>query len=239
MRNLKFGWSNNLFIGMSLVFGLLCHSSNGQSGINLGNTNKLLTEAIGVMEKGEYAQANSFFREIINSNVPIPPEMPYHFAVTLFHLKQYDNSANFIKKYLDLNGFKGEHFQKAKELESALEMPLMEIKACNLCNPQGYRYATCETCNGEKHTEQPCSLCKGKGIIGCSRCVGDGLVTKINVFNITEYFECDRCLGKGRLTCTKCEGSLIEFGDCTVCAGKGFVQSETLCDHLENNGFTL
>ncbi len=236
---MSIGLNKNLLGLLLLGFALLSHTSMAQDGPNLGNTSRQMNAAIAAMEKGAYQQANSHFREIIESNVPIPPEMPYHFAVTLFQLNQFDNSANFVQKYLDLNGFKGDHYQEAKELEKALEKPLNEIQACNFCDNRGYRLVTCSTCDGDKVTEQACGLCRGYGIIGCSRCAGDGLVTKKNVFNIVEYFECERCSGEGRLTCTKCNGSLKEFSECRTCLGKGHLGSEIICDHKENENFSV
>ncbi|WP_439482278.1 molecular chaperone DnaJ [Cyclobacterium plantarum] len=200
---------------------------------NLGSTSRLMDNAVNAMENKNFTVANNYFREIIKSNLPIPPEMPYFFATTLFELGQYHNSSSFIQKYLDLNGFEGEHYDEARVLIEKLEAPLAEIASCNRCDSKGYRYQTCQTCHGEGHTDQECSLCKGLGIIGCSRCTGDGLVTKRNVFNILEYFECDRCEGKGRLTCTKCEGSLVEHGECRTCQGKGQIESEIVCNHLD------
>jgi len=70
-------------------------------------------------------------------------------------------------------------------------------------------------------------------VIGCSRCAGSGLITKKNVFNIIEYFECERCEGNGRLTCTTCHGSKLEVGDCRTCQGTGRLNSEKICDHKE------
>ena len=183
------------------------------------------------MDKGEYKKANGLYRNIIESNQPIPPEMPYLFSKTLFELGQYYNSQSFVGKYLDLNGFKGNYYKQAKELQAALVQPLAEISACSYCDARGYRFGTCDTCQGLGKAEQACSLCKGRGIIGCSRCAGDGLVTTKNVFNILEYFECERCEGKGRLTCTSCHGSLVETSECPVCNGSGHIQTEELCDH--------
>jgi len=202
-----------------------------QSPLHLGETSKLMKNALASMEKKDYQKANAYFREIIDSNIPIPQEMPYYFAETLFELKQYDNSANFLNKYLEINGFKGDNYEYAKELEKKLVAPLNEIKSCQLCDRRGYRYKTCFTCEGTKSIEQDCGYCKGAGIVGCSRCVGSGLVTKKNIFEIIEYFECERCEGKGRLTCPSCEGSKLEVSACRTCQGSGRLHSEVICNH--------
>lgn len=197
----------------------------------LGGSSRLMNTALSEMEKGEYEKANGLFRQIIDSNLPIPSEMPYYFAETLFELQQFDNSANFLNKYLEINGFKGDNYEAAKGLEQRLQNPLNEIKVCQLCDRRGYRYQECFTCEGTKQIEQECNYCKAKGVVGCSRCVGSGMVTKRNVFNIVEYFECDRCSGKGRLECPTCNGTKKEVSSCRTCQGSGRLQSDHLCDH--------
>lgn len=198
---------------------------------NLGQTDRWMKGALAAMEREDYETANSIFRNLIDSGLPLPEEMPYYFAETLYELKQYDNSSNFLSKYFELNGFRGENYQGAKELEEKLKTPLAAIASCQLCNRQGYRLETCETCNGSKKLEQECSYCKGHGIVGCSKCAGTGMITKRNIFNIVEYYECDRCAGKGRLTCPTCNGALKEVSDCKTCGGSGTVPSEEICDH--------
>ncbi|WP_238325345.1 outer membrane protein assembly factor BamD [Lunatimonas lonarensis] len=209
-----------------------------QAGPNLGTTARTMNQAIQAMEEGKFETANGLFRQIVQSNVPIPPEMPFFFAKTLYELGQYSNSENFLQKYLDLNGFSGEHYQQAKALQEKLKIPLSQIKECSLCDRLGYRLHTCETCLGERVIEQDCGLCKLTGIVGCSRCAGKGVVTKKNVFNIVEYYDCERCETTGRLTCPRCEGTKVEHGDCNTCKGTGQITSSNLCDHTKNDGLT-
>ncbi|MDN3690222.1 tetratricopeptide repeat protein [Cyclobacterium jeungdonense] len=230
---MKIGWNNGKGFLVLLFLSLNFVTARAQHQPSLGSTARLMDRALAAMASEKYQDANAHFREIIASNLPIPPEMPYYFAETLYQLGQYHNSDNFVRKYLDLNGFEGEHYTNARALLEKLADPMAAIRSCEFCDSRGYRYQTCTTCHGEGHTEQPCSLCRGHGVIGCSRCAGDGLVTKKNVFNIVEYFECERCSGEGRLTCTQCNGSLVEQGVCATCGGSGTLESETICDHLQ------
>lgn len=200
---------------------------------NLGNTSRLMNSGKAEMELGNYEKANNFFRQIVESNQPIPPEMPYFFAETLYQLGQYDNSSSFLKKYIQINGPKGENYEAAKELEEKLKTPLLAIANCNFCNKQGYRTQLCNTCEGEKQIAQACTFCKEKGIVGCNRCMGSGLVTTKNIFNIIEYHQCDKCTGDGRIDCPTCNGTKQEFSDCRTCQGKGELVSEELCNHEE------
>lgn len=223
-------------LGLTILVFLLSlslHSTSfAQLGPNLGQTDRWMKGAQAAMERQEYQTANSIFRDLIDSGLPLPEEMPYFFAETLFELKQYDNSANFLNKYLELSGFAGDHYQGAKELQKKLETPLTNIKNCQLCDLRGYRFKECFTCEGARQIEQECSYCKAKGVVGCSRCSGSGMVTRVNIFKIVEYFECERCDGKGRLTCPVCEGKLKEVSSCRTCGGSGKLTSENLCDHV-------
>jgi hypothetical protein len=223
-----------LFLLIAFAF-CLTPFANAQISPNLGQTDRWMKGAQAAMERNEYETANSIFRDLIDSGLPLPEEMPYFFAETLFELKQYDNSANFLNKYLELSGFAGDHYQGAQELQKKLAGPLNEIKVCQLCDRRGYRYKVCFTCDGARQIEQDCDYCKAKGVVGCSRCSGSGMITRVNIFKIVEYFECERCNGNGRLTCPVCEGSLKEVSSCRTCNGSGKLSSENLCDHKEES----
>lgn len=216
-----------------LLNAMLSTLSIAQVSPNLGQTDRWMKGAQEAMERNDFKSANSIFRELIDSGQALPDKMPYLFAETLFQLGQYDNSSNFLNKYQELTGFTGEFYKDGQELGKRLEGPLAAIAECKLCDRRGYRYQTCFTCNGKKEIEQDCTYCKGKGVVGCSRCSASGMITKINIFKIVEYFECDRCEGKGRLTCPVCEGTLREVSTCKTCSGTGKLISEELCSHEE------
>lgn len=189
--------------------------------------------ALAAMERSDFQTANSIFRNLIDSALPLPEEMPYYFAETLFQLQQYNNSQNFVNKYLEITGFTGQNYEAAVRLKEKLKGPVAQILACNLCDRQGYRYENCTSCQGNKQLEQVCSYCKGKGIVGCSRCGASGMLKKVNVFNLVDFYECERCSGKGRLICPSCGGSKIEISACETCSGSGKSASSQICNHEE------
>lgn len=235
LSNKPFPFKSCILLLLILTIPLLSIKVNAQVRPNLGGTSQLMNNALMELKGGNYERANAYFRQIIDSGLPIPQEMPYYFAETLFHLGQYDNSANFLNKYLQINGFRGDNYESARALESRLKAPLDEIQSCQLCDRRGYQYQVCHTCEGHKEIEQPCNHCKEKGVVGCSRCVGSGLVTIRNVFNIVEYYECEKCSGKGRYTCPTCLGSKFEVSSCRTCDGSGRLPTDIICDHEGEN----
>ncbi|MDA1269364.1 MAG: molecular chaperone DnaJ [Bacteroidetes bacterium] len=199
--------------------------------LNLGQTDRWMKGALSAMERSDYQSANSIFRNLIDSGLPLPEEMPYYFSETLFQLGQFDNSQNFVNKYLELTGFTGQNYDYAVLLKEKLKGPLAQIIACELCDRRGYRYTPCSLCGGNKQVEQACAYCRANGVVGCSRCGASGMIKKINVFNIIEFFECERCAGNGRLSCPTCDGSGKEVSACKTCEGSGKIASKTLCSH--------
>ena len=202
--------------------------------VNLGQTDRWMKGALAAMERSDYQTANSIFRNLIDSGQPLPEEMPYFFSETLFHLGQFDNSQNFVNKYLELTGFTGQNYEYAVRLKEKLKEPLAKIQDCKLCDRRGYRYAHCSVCDGNRQIEQACAYCKANGVVGCSRCGASGMLKKVNIFNIVEFFECERCAGKGRLSCPTCGGSGKEVSACKNCEGSGKTPSDVLCNHAEH-----
>ena len=190
--------------------------------------------ALAAMERSDYQTANSIFRNLIDSGQPLPEEMPYFFSETLFHLGQFDNSQNFVNKYLELTGFTGQNYEYAVRLKEKLKEHLAQIQDCKLCDRRGYRYAPCSVCDCNRQIEQACAYCKANGVVGCSRCGASGMLKKVNIFNIVEFFECERCAGKGRLSCPTCGGSGKEVSACKNCEGSGKTPSDVLCNHAEH-----
>ena len=221
-------FASTLFLLLGLQ-GFLVLGASAQ--VNLGQTDRWMKGALAAMERSDYQTANSIFRNLIDSGLPLPEEMPYYFSETLFHLGQYDNSQNFVNKYLELTGFRGQNYESATRLKEKLKVPLAQIIACELCDRRGYRYENCMTCQGKKQIEQACSYCRAKGVVGCSRCGASGMIKKVNVFNIVDFYECERCTGKGRLACPNCSGSGKEVSACKACEGSGKAASTALCNH--------
>ena len=224
----------NLLGFLLLILSLSCGKElSAQTGI--GGSGRLMNLALIEMERGQYEKANDLFRQIIEKDMSIPREMPYLFAKTLYHLGQFDNSNNFLNKYIEINGYRGDNYEAAFELQNSLKVHIDAIKNCKFCDIRGYAFEVCEVCNGNQQLEQTCQYCRGKGLVGCSRCAGKGTITRKNVFNIVEFYECERCSGNGRLNCPECQGKKSISANCTNCQGMGRLTGEVICDHKAEN----
>jgi hypothetical protein len=187
-----------------------------------------------LMDEGRYDAAYTTFRDILSSGKVLPTNLSYYFAETLYHIGQYQNSQNFIDKYLKISGKGGDYFDEATMLSTLLLKEFNLISACNYCDVSGYRLIPCTHCHGVKNIIESCHLCNAAGITTCKKCEGEGVLIIIDVFNEKKYQTCDKCDGNGYHLCETCLGSKSIKLNCPVCLGSGFEKSEQLCDHKEH-----
>lgn len=193
----------------------------------------LMREALDYMDMKDYEAANETFREMLRTGEVLPTSMTYHFAETLYMLKQYQNSQNFLEKYLELTGENGDYFQEAKELKELLANELDEVRKCKLCTVLGYRLRECLRCEGHGEIMGACLVCNGEGKVPCKKCDGKGVIIRRGAMGATTYQSCDRCENKGYHTCDNCHGEKEIMQVCPVCIGSGQKITDIICDHKE------
>ncbi len=191
----------------------------------------LMNKAKAEMKAENYTAANKTFRKALATRKILPTDLSYLFAETLYVVHQYQNSLNFVDKYLGLAGQGGNYYEKAIELKELLNAEFNKIKNCNYCNLSGYRYVTCYNCEQEGTTTETCYNCKGSGKTVCPKCLGEGVYITFNSFSGKQYKECGVCEGKAYIICTICHGEHILTGICSVCLGTGKIASSVICSH--------
>ena len=194
---------------------------------------ELIAQAKEHMSNEEYEQANSLFRRALATKKTLPTEMSYLFAETLFVINQFQNSKNFVDKYIELAGQGGDYYEEAIKLQELLNGRFDQIRTCNLCNLSGYRYVTCDNCQGIGKTTEACYQCKGHGLTTCHKCIGKGVLITLNSLGQRKYESCDLCDSKGYLECNLCHGEKTLSGACSVCLGAGQKVSSQICNHVE------
>lgn len=186
------------------------------------------------MNEGDYEAANKTFRKILGMKTVLPHDLSYLFAETLYMVGQYENSDNFLTRYVEITGKGGNYTKQAEQLRELLKNKLLEIKNCNFCDIKGYRLKTCSICKGAKFFPSQCHHCNGHGALKCHVCLGEGVLIEKTDFETSEYQTCHNCNGKGVESCPVCKGAKIIEQKCSRCLGSGLESSKTLCDHKEH-----
>ena len=195
---------------------------------------KFYKEGISYFESENYAEANRSFRKTLAINKVLPSDLSYYFAETLYHLGQYQNSKNFIEKYLTLTGYNGDFYNEANNLEDLLNEEFNKILNCPRCNDFGYRLIPCDHCGASGLEISTCYQCKGLGNSLCPKCTGRGVVIYVDSFGQKHYQECDICEGVGYVTCELCGGTKLITRTCSVCFGEKVKASSVICNHTDD-----
>jgi tetratricopeptide (TPR) repeat protein len=196
---------------------------------------RYMQEGKAFMEQGDYESANITFRKILATKTVIPTDMCFYFAETLYQIGQYENSKNFVKKYINLAGEKGEFYVQARSLEEKLTKKLSENADCTLCDDKGYRLDECKPCKGEGLVDGNCHYCRGNGVASCLPCQGKGVIISSAAHQLKDktYKTCFKCDTKGYIKCPICEGKKIVEYLCKECSGKGYHSTKNICNHKD------
>ena len=224
------GMKRLVITGYFWVFALLVSAQNQELKPS-PRVNALMEEAVALMNQGEYEQANLTFREILKQRSVLPTEMSYLFAETLYMIRQYHNSKNFLDKYLRLAGSTGRYSTQAMDLSKYLDDAMEEILTCNFCDSKGYRLEPCSACEQSGNLTDDCYFCKAVGITICQVCRGNGVTTSLNAFNEIQYYTCPNCQGKGQVECKVCKGKKQLTQSCPECLGSHFTPGTEICNH--------
>ena len=200
---------------------------------------KYYKEAVSFYQEANYQEANRSFRKALSTNKVLPTDLSYYFAETLYHLGQYQNSKNFVEKYLGLTGYSGDFYEQATNLKELLETQFNAITDCHRCNRFGYRLQPCDQCGAAGFEIGECHECKGLGNSLCPKCTGKGVNITVDAFGQRLYEECDICKGVGHTPCKLCNGTKIVSRTCMVCLGTKVRASTTICDHSDEQELPL
>src|SRR5690606_27013422 len=144
--------------------------------------------AVYLMEEGRYEQADEKFRYVLANLRSIPSDLTFHFGKNSFHLARYQQSIDWLNKYIQLKGTNGQFSAEAVNLKRRAEEEFLQQKK-----------------QQSQNVEQIFSTnydldCGPSGKVVCPACRGDHVIIKKGTFS-NEYRTCPYCNEQGLLTC--------------------------------------
>ena len=133
---------------------------------------RALDQGVELMEDEQYEEANEKFKQVLNSSKVVPTELCFYFGKNSFYLGKYQQSIDWLNKYIELKGTKGIHYGECVDyLDKANEAYIVlrgeERKQAEIilstsydidCGPSG---------------KVVCPVCKGRGVIISRGTFGD------------------------------------------------------------------
>ena len=140
-----------------------------------------------LMIAGDYQAAQTEFMFVLENIAIIPTDLAYLFGRNSFHLALYKQSVNWLNKYLQLKGTKGQYYKEAVQYLQFSEDRYMEQQR-TLEQNQG------NTLISSKYD------CGGLSKMICPVCKGSGVIFKHGIFDV-HYQTCPYSSGEGYLSC--------------------------------------
>ncbi len=140
-----------------------------------------------LMKQGKYEQANEEFLFVINNKEVLPGEIAYLFGRNSFHMGKYKQSINWLNKYIQIKGTKGQYYEPAVKYLQLSENEYRQI--------QSEKYKEIEESLASQEYD-----CGGLDNMICPVCHGSGVVIKRGYFD-NIYKTCPYSAGEGYLTC--------------------------------------
>lgn len=121
---------------------------------------RTLEEGVNLMNNGEYSVANDKFKNVLSKANVVPTDLTFYFGKNSFYLGKYQQSIDWLNKYIELKGTTGQHYQECVSLLDKANQAFLivreeekekakDILASNYeidCGPSGK--VTCPVCSG-------------------------------------------------------------------------------------------
>ncbi|MEQ8927878.1 MAG: hypothetical protein RLO81_18825 [Fulvivirga sp.] len=149
---------------------------------------RLLDEGVDLMNDEQYEQANEKFKEVLATARVIPTDLTFFFGKNSFHLGKYEQSIDWLNKYIELKGTTGQHYQECVELldqsnKAFLIVKEQERKEAKQILASNYQID-----------------CGPSGKVVCPVCSGNGVIIQRGAFGDI-YKTCPYSDEHGYLTC--------------------------------------
>ncbi len=146
--------------------------------------------AVLFLENGLYDRADVKFRYVLANLKSLPSDLTFHFGKNSYFLKQYQQSIDWLNKYIQLKGTNGQFSREAVEIKEKAEKQFLAEKAVRT-----------------QEVEQVFSTnyeidCGPSGMVTCPVCRGEHVIIRRGTF-ANEYRTCPYCNEHGLLTCVE------------------------------------
>ncbi len=149
-----------------------------------------MDRGVELMNQGEFVRANSYFMRVLANVSVVPADLCFYFGKNSYHLQKYQQSKDWLTKYVALKGTTGRFFDQATEYlklaraDAETTVPKTSIVA----------EAAAES--------KPVAInCRENPYVRCPVCDGQGVIIKPGKLGTLVYQTCPYSDESGRMTC--------------------------------------
>lgn len=147
--------------------------------------------AVNLMNAERYAEADAYFTTALEAINVLSADFCFYFGKNSYYLKSYAQSIDWLNKYLELKGSRGQHSQEVIELLETAEEGFRQNRSSTVSVDVKTRFFYLNTIN-----------CSSTQNITCPVCKGDDIITTRDYFG-EQYFKPCPYSHNGVLTCAQ------------------------------------
>ncbi len=146
------------------------------------------------MNQGAFVQANSLFMRVLANVSVVPADLCFYFGKNSYHLQKYQQSKDWLTKYIELKGTAGRFFDQATEylkLAQADDEAVVEETSAVAEAPTKPKAVAID--------------CREVPYVRCPVCDGRGVIIKPGKLGTLTYQTCPYSDNSGRMACSDYE----------------------------------
>ena len=149
-----------------------------------------MDRGVELMNQGEFARANSHFMRVLANVSVVPADLCFYFGKNSYHLQKYQQSKDWLTKYMELKGTAGRFFDQAAEYLKLAQAD----EAATTAEPS----AVAEAPAKPKAVTVDCGEVP---YVRCPVCDGRGVIIKPGKLGTLMYQTCPYSDESGRMSC--------------------------------------
>lgn len=151
---------------------------------------QVLDSGVVYMDNGQFEKANERFTYVLTNIKGVPSDLAFYFGKNSYFMQEYSQSIDWLNKYIQLKGTKGQHSEEAVAILRKAEVEVIKAQM-----------------KEHEKSKQVLSSdyeidCGPSGKVICPVCHGEHVIIKKAAFGF-DYRTCPYCDEHGILTCAE------------------------------------
>ncbi|UII20428.1 hypothetical protein [Fulvivirga ligni] len=125
---------------------------------------RVMDEGVELMDNQQYEEANIKFKEVLSKARVVPSDLCFYFGKNSFFLERYRQSIDWLNKYIELKGTKGNFYEECSEYLEKAQQQFVGVKKEEQAEAQTILSSNYDIDCGPSG-KVICPVCQGKGVI--------------------------------------------------------------------------
>jgi len=151
---------------------------------------RMIETGVARMDEGDYEAADQIFRDVLRNAEVVPTDMTFYFGKNSFYLEKFEQSVDWLNKYIQLKGTQGKYFEEATKILDQSNKAVRLMQQQTQQETKNILAAGYEI-DGGPTGKVVCPVCQGKTVIITRTAFGQN------------YRECPYSDEHGFLTCAE------------------------------------